>query len=116
MMQGECAVIVFGSPSRYVQGPGALAGLGRELARMGGNVALLVDPVMLQRYGETIRASAREFGLEVTFLTFGGEYTGPEIDRLQGGWPSPRQLSARSVAANASTPARRWRIGWARGW
>ena len=84
MMQGECAVIVFGSPSRYVQGPGALAGLGRELARMGGNAALLVDPVMFERYGETIRASTGEAGLEVTFLTFGGECTGPEIDRLQG--------------------------------
>ena len=77
-------MIVFGSPSRYVQGPGALAGLGRELARMGGAVALLVDPVMQDRHGETIRATCDEAGIDASVLTFGGESTWAEVDRLEG--------------------------------
>lgn len=82
-------MIVFGSPSRYVQGPGALARLGAELARLGGDAALLIDPAMRARHGETIRASCSAAGLEVTLLTFGGECTGAEIARLQGQLPQP---------------------------
>ena len=76
-------MIVFGSPSRYVQGPGALAGLGDELARIGGDIALLIDPVMLEHHGGVIRESCRAAGLDVAFLTFGGECTAPEVNRLQ---------------------------------
>lgn len=75
-------MIIFGSPSRYVQGAGALNQIGVELARLGGSVALLVDPVMDEKYGAAIRAACKSAGLTPPVLTFSGECTDPEITRL----------------------------------
>lgn len=39
-------MIIFGSPSRYVQGPGALSSLGAEMARIGSEAVLVLDPLI----------------------------------------------------------------------
>jgi glycerol dehydrogenase len=77
-------VVIFGSPSRYVQGPGALAAIGRELARIGGRAVLLIDPVMLDRHGEAIAAACTAEGVEALLLAFGGDCTDDEVARLAG--------------------------------
>jgi glycerol dehydrogenase len=75
-------MIVFGSPSRYVQGPGSLSHLGVELARIADTAVLVLDPLIQDRYGEIIAASCRDAGVTAQQLRFGGECTPAEIDRL----------------------------------
>lgn len=75
-------MIIFGSPSRYVQGAGVLDVLGRELKRLGGSVALLVDPVMRDVHGERLLDICRLEDIDPLLLTFGGECTEVEIVRL----------------------------------
>lgn len=75
-------MIVFGAPRRYVQGPGILKSIGSELAVIGTSAVLLADDVVMKICGDTIVESAREAGVEVTLLPFGGEITYAEIERL----------------------------------
>jgi len=75
-------MIVFGSPSRYVQGAGALTVLGSELAALGKSAALLVDPVMQDALGEVIATGCKQAGIALTPLRFGGECTDDELMRL----------------------------------
>lgn len=75
-------MIIFGSPSRYIQGAGALNQLGAELARLGGSVALLLDPVMEERYGQAIASSCESAGISPQVRVFSGECTDAEIARL----------------------------------
>ncbi|KAA0969436.1 glycerol dehydrogenase [Aureimonas fodinaquatilis] len=84
-------MIIFGSPSRYVQGAGALNQIGAELARLGGSVALLVDPVMNEKYGAGIRAACESAGLTPQILIFSGECTDPEISRLLAAVDGPNK-------------------------
>lgn len=83
-------MIVFGSPSRYVQGAGALAAIGKELSRIGTEAVLVLDPLIQDRYGAAIDASCREAGVKALQLRFTGECTPEEVARL---------------AAEAGTPA-----------
>ena len=88
-------MIIFGSPSRYVQGAGALDLLGAELARIGKRVAVLVDPVMHESHGAAIQASCRAAGLSPQIQIFGGECTEAEIARLVGTLtPKPSVVAA----------------------
>lgn len=75
-------MIVFGSPSRYVQGPGALSAIGKELARIGDAAVLVLDPLIQDSYGPVIEASCREAGVVATQLRFSGECTPEEVERL----------------------------------
>lgn len=75
-------MIIFGSPSRYIQGAGALNQLGAELARLGGSVALLLDPVMQEKYGQAIATSCATAGISPQVVIFSGECTDAEIARL----------------------------------
>ncbi|WP_029032849.1 glycerol dehydrogenase [Salinarimonas rosea] len=68
---------IFGAPQRYVQGPGAAAELGAEVARLGGGpVAVVIDPVARDLLAETIARVLPGAAL----LPFGGECTAAEID------------------------------------
>ncbi|TWI35757.1 glycerol dehydrogenase [Paracoccus sulfuroxidans] len=88
-------MIVFGSPSRYVQGAGALDRIGTELARMGGSVALVIDPVIEARHGAAIRVACAHADVAPQMLVFGGECTDAEIDRLAAGLSdAPRIVGA----------------------
>lgn len=75
-------MIVFGSPSRYVQGPGALAGIGREVARLGHLAVCVIDPALIDQHGEALSDACRAEGVDATLLPFGGECTEAEVARL----------------------------------
>ncbi|MCX8997097.1 glycerol dehydrogenase [Rhizobiaceae bacterium BDR2-2] len=75
-------MMIFGSPARYIQGPGLLAEMGPELARLSGRATMVVDSFIEDAYGEAIAASCRSAGVELTLLTFGGESSPEEVDRL----------------------------------
>ncbi len=83
-------MIVFGSPSRYVQGPGVLSRMGGELARIGRDAVLVLDPIIETSHGDKIRTSCVEAGVDARLLRFSGECTAAEIDRLaaQAGVPT----------------------------
>lgn len=75
---------VFGSPRRYVQGPGALGELAGIVDGTGGAILLVADAVVLgllrQRLLEALGAHAGR----AAFAEFGGECTAGEIERLTG--------------------------------
>src|SRR5262249_31141421 len=75
-------MIIFGGPSRYVQGPGALSVLGTELARLCPKAVVVLDPVIQDRYGADMAATCGGAGVDATQLRFSGECTPEEIDRL----------------------------------
>ncbi len=75
-------MIVFGSPSRYVQGAGALSKLGTEMARFGDDAVLVLDPLIQDAYGAAIAASCSAAGLAARQLRFTGECTPEEVERL----------------------------------
>ncbi|WP_180902754.1 glycerol dehydrogenase [Martelella soudanensis] len=65
-------VAVFGAPSRYVQGAGAVRHIGELARRLGDSAVLVTDPVILELYGEQISALLLEAGLHNVSLTFDG--------------------------------------------
>lgn len=75
-------VMIFGSPSRYVQGAGALGQIGHEAGRLGPAVLVLADRVVADLLGTRIEASFGAAALQPRWLEFGGEITPREIDRL----------------------------------
>lgn len=75
-------MIIFGSPSRYVQGPGALSLLGRELLRFATEASLISDHIVEAEYGELIQRSCRSAGVSMSVAHFAGECTDREIERL----------------------------------
>ncbi|CDI12314.1 glycerol dehydrogenase [Agrobacterium pusense] len=77
-------MIIFGAPRRYIQGPGVLAAIGKELAGFGTSAILLADDNVNKIVGKAITDSAKQAGVTVTDLRFGGEITYAEIERLVG--------------------------------
>ncbi|MFO1319661.1 MAG: glycerol dehydrogenase [Burkholderiales bacterium] len=73
---------IFGSPSRYIQGPGALAHLGEIASAYGLRALLVADSVVLQRYRDRFEQSLDDGGLETYVAEFSGECTPAAIDRL----------------------------------
>ncbi|MFC3058621.1 glycerol dehydrogenase [Paenirhodobacter populi] len=87
-------MIVFGSPSRYVQGPGALRQLGTELARIADTAILVLDPLIQDKHGESIDASCRAAGVAARQLRFSGECTPAEVERLAAEAGEPAVVAA----------------------
>jgi glycerol dehydrogenase len=77
-------MIVFGAPRRYVQGPGILKDIGRELAVIGKTAVLLADERVMALCADTIRQSVTDAGIEIRPILFGGEITYDEIARIIG--------------------------------
>lgn len=75
-------MIIFGAPRRYVQGPGVLAEIGKELAVLGSSAVLLADDRVAAIVGSVVEKSANDAGVTITSLKFGGEITYAEVDRL----------------------------------
>jgi glycerol dehydrogenase len=74
----------FISPARYIQGRGALSKAGHYLADLGQRVLVIWDRHVAGLAGHTVAESLRNSGLEMTAVTFHGEVTADEIERLQG--------------------------------
>lgn len=87
-------MIVFGSPSRYIQGAGVLSRLGQEVATYGDAAALVVDPIVLERYGAQMADSCAQAGVRLAAFPFAGECTDAEVQRLAGQVGHPRMIIA----------------------
>jgi glycerol dehydrogenase len=77
-------MIIFGSPRRYLQGPDALARLGEEIARLGKTAVLVADSHVLALVGPRVRESCAAAGVGLSEITFGGEITHAEVERMAG--------------------------------
>jgi glycerol dehydrogenase len=73
----------FGSPHRYVQGPGAIGKLGSLTAAYGVRALVIADRVVSDLLRAQLLLSFNESGVALQFAEFGGECTGAEIDRLR---------------------------------
>lgn len=76
---------VFSSPGQYVQGRGASAELGSQLARLGltGSVLIAAGRTARRVLAETWRASFDEAGIAFEVHEFGGECSRAEIARIR---------------------------------
>jgi glycerol dehydrogenase len=70
------------SPSRYVQGKGAIHQLGEYLKPIGSNPLIVADDLVWGLVGHDIEASLKNAGLPVQRETFGGMPTAREVDRI----------------------------------
>jgi len=77
-------MIIFGSPGRYIQGPGAVARLGNEISKIGKSAVLLADTRVSNVIGDVAAKSCAEAGIDLLPIQFSGEITREEIDRLAG--------------------------------
>ena len=87
---------VFCSPSRYTQGKGATAALGREMSAMGleGPALIVAGKTVVGRLSETWKLSLGEAGLRHAVHRFGGECSPGEIERVKA---SAREAGARTI-------------------
>lgn len=72
----------FGSPHRYVQGPGALDQLGELAGGYGKRPLLIADGIVLGLLRQRLEASLGPLAGATRFAEFGGECTADEIARL----------------------------------
>lgn len=73
---------IFGSPGRYIQGPGVLADIGRIAKTIGASACVIVDDGVRDLVGAPIERSLREAGVAALVLTFSGEITYARIEAL----------------------------------
>lgn len=69
---------VFGSPSRYIQGPDAIEVLGRSAALFGRHAALVIDRYVHGVLGERLRGLCREHGITLHDMVLDGDLT-PDV-------------------------------------
>ena len=76
---------IFCSPSRYTQGRGATAALGREMAALGlaGPALLIASKTVIARLATTWKSSLNEAGIQHVIHTFGGECSPAEIENIK---------------------------------
>ena len=70
------------SPSKYVQGNGALANIGNYVKALGSKPLILADAFVTKLVGDTVATSFHGVGIKPEFDCFNGECSRPEIDRL----------------------------------
>src|SRR5207302_9161538 len=82
---GRAMLSVFCSPSRYTQGKGATAALGREMAALGleGPALIIAGKTVIGRLAETWKSSLDEANLRHAVHRFGGECSLAEIERVK---------------------------------
>ena len=73
---------IFGSPSRYVQGPGAMSQLGEILPGQITRPLMLVDGLVAERLLPRLMGGMGRHAATTTLATFQGECTAGEIDRV----------------------------------
>jgi glycerol dehydrogenase len=72
------------SPPKYVQGAGAMHGLGTHAARLGEHALVLADRGVWGFVDQTVTESLAAAGVKLTREVFGGLCTQAEIDRITG--------------------------------
>ncbi|HHX94220.1 MAG TPA: glycerol dehydrogenase [Clostridia bacterium] len=72
------------SPSRYVQGEGAIKKIGEQVKNFGKSALVIGDKIALPIIQEDVNKSFQDNGISVRFEEFGGECSMPEIERLKG--------------------------------
>ncbi|OBR44198.1 MULTISPECIES: glycerol dehydrogenase [Aeromonas] len=70
------------SPSKYVQGNGALANIGNYVKALGAKPLILADAFVTKLVGDAVATSFHGAGIKPEFDCFNGECSRPEIDRL----------------------------------
>lgn len=75
--------MIFGSPGRYIQGPGVLSAVGEAVRACGTSAVVIADGFVRAMVEAPIGASCREAGVVVRFVTFEGELTPEHLTRLQ---------------------------------
>ncbi len=73
---------VFGSPSRYLQGPQALNAMGPYLARLGPRAVLIADRAVLDLIATRVRDVCKAAGVDCEPVEFSGEIIPREVERL----------------------------------
>ncbi|WP_224447455.1 glycerol dehydrogenase [Haloprofundus salilacus] len=73
---------VFKSPASYVQGAGVADQLGEHAARFGESALLLADEIVLDIAEETVRSSLDDADIDLSTVTFEGEASETEINRV----------------------------------
>ncbi|ACY83744.1 glycerol dehydrogenase [Edwardsiella piscicida] len=73
---------VIQSPSKYIQGPGALHAIGQYARLLADSQFVIADDVVMGLTRETVASSLKQADVEGHFVRFGGECSRSEIDRL----------------------------------
>ncbi|MCE1685583.1 iron-containing alcohol dehydrogenase, partial [Enterobacter hormaechei] len=73
---------VIQSPSKYIQGPGALSHLGRYTKMLADHVFVIADNFVMNLIGDTVSRSLEEHEVTSHFELFNGECSRSEIQRL----------------------------------
>lgn len=73
---------IFGAPLRYLQGPGALALVGKEAKLLGKRPLLVADEFVRKLVEPTLQGCLQAEGLALNALSFAGEVTAGEVERL----------------------------------
>ncbi|SDY86649.1 glycerol dehydrogenase [Herbiconiux ginsengi] len=87
-MGSRTGIRVFGTAARYVQGPGALAQIGRHAAGIGSSALVLVDAFMLPVLAPVIEASFAEAGLQARCRSVASEVTEAAIAAVTANVPA----------------------------
>jgi glycerol dehydrogenase len=81
-LRQESPMIVFGSPSRYYQGPGCLDGIGEIVRAIGVRAVVVADAFVLPILDEQLRRSFSQARLEAQVLPFAGDVTHAAVTAL----------------------------------
>lgn len=73
---------LFGSPGRYLQGPGAIAEIGPFAARTGTRAIIVADRYVAQAYGGLVRDRCEAGGVPAALAAFDGEITRETVETL----------------------------------
>lgn len=76
------ANIVFISPGKYIQGAGALKELGKHIKELGRKPLIIADEVVWGITGDVIKQSLSAEGKEFHFVSFNGEASSNEVNRI----------------------------------
>jgi glycerol dehydrogenase len=74
---------ILASPSRYIQGPGAIAQLGDHFEKLGKKALILITDSGIKRVSGDIEKGLKAKSLEYAFVEFGRECSRSEIDRVK---------------------------------
>ena len=73
---------IYNSPSKYIQGPHALAELATYVAPLGSAALAIASPRGIERVSAAVEQSCANAGATIAFEAFGGECSDTEINRI----------------------------------
>lgn len=96
---------IFGSPHRYIQGPGAIGELGRLARPFGARPVIVADAFVLDLLKDRLEALFSAEGLTPIIRAFAGEITYPAIDALEASLDGERPSLAIGIGGGKSLDA-----------